>query len=144
MGGHVLLQGIFLTQGWNPRLLHRQVSSFLLSHQGSPLWNTRRDKKEQSSDPLYSQSHDAERKKSYPKEYVLYDSVYKKSEGRQKQSMGERNWSECHHQAQLLGQPRSRCASCSSTQGSDPGRVTTSLWASVSPMKISVEAGTSA
>ena len=35
---HALLQGIFLTQGWNPRLLHLlhwQVSSLPLHHQGS-------------------------------------------------------------------------------------------------------------
>ena len=36
MGCHFLLQGIFLTQGWNPHLLHWQVDSFPLSHQGSP------------------------------------------------------------------------------------------------------------
>ena len=33
---HALLQGIFLTQGSNPRLLHWQVDSLPLSHQGSP------------------------------------------------------------------------------------------------------------
>ena len=36
---HALLQGIFPTQGWNPHLLcllHWQVNSLLLSHQGSP------------------------------------------------------------------------------------------------------------
>ena len=38
VGGHALLWGIFPTQGWNPRLLHWQVGSFLVSHQGSPLW----------------------------------------------------------------------------------------------------------
>ena len=31
-----LLQGIFLTQGSNPHLLHWQEGSFPLSHQGSP------------------------------------------------------------------------------------------------------------
>ena len=31
-----LLQGIFLTQGLNPRLLHWQADSLPLSHQGSP------------------------------------------------------------------------------------------------------------
>ena len=36
MGCHFLLQGIFLTQGWNPHLLHWQVDSFALSQQGSP------------------------------------------------------------------------------------------------------------
>ena len=34
---HFLLQGIILTQGSNPRLLHWQADSFPLSHQGSPL-----------------------------------------------------------------------------------------------------------
>ena len=35
-----LLQGIFLTQGWNPRPLHLpywQAGSLALSHQGSPI-----------------------------------------------------------------------------------------------------------
>jgi len=36
MGCHFLLQGIFLTQGLNPCLLHWQVDSLPLSHQGSP------------------------------------------------------------------------------------------------------------
>ena len=36
VGCHFLLQGIFLTQGWNPHLLHWQVDSFALSQQGSP------------------------------------------------------------------------------------------------------------
>ena len=50
---------------------------------GKPTMETCRDKKEQSLDPLDSQSHEAERKKSYAKEYVLYASVYKKFESRQ-------------------------------------------------------------
>ena len=33
---HFFLQGIFLTQGWNPCLLHWQADSLQLSHQGSP------------------------------------------------------------------------------------------------------------
>ena len=36
MGYHFLLQGIILTQGSNPRLLHWQADSLPLSHQGSP------------------------------------------------------------------------------------------------------------
>ena len=36
VGYHFLLQGIFLTQGSNPRLLHWQADSLPLSHQGSP------------------------------------------------------------------------------------------------------------
>ena len=35
-GLHSLLQGIFPTQGSNVHLLHWQVGSLLLSHQGSP------------------------------------------------------------------------------------------------------------
>ena len=35
VGCHFLLQGIFLTQEWNPHLLHWQVDSLHLSHQGS-------------------------------------------------------------------------------------------------------------
>ena len=31
-GGPSLLHGIFLTQAWNPRLLHGQADSSLLSH----------------------------------------------------------------------------------------------------------------
>ena len=37
VGCHFLLQGIFLTQGLNPCLLHWQVESLPLSHQRSPL-----------------------------------------------------------------------------------------------------------
>ena len=37
MGYHFLLQGIFLTHGLNPCLLHWQADSLPLSHQGSPL-----------------------------------------------------------------------------------------------------------
>ena len=37
MGYHFLLQGIFLTQGLNPCLLHWQADFLPLSHQGSPL-----------------------------------------------------------------------------------------------------------
>ena len=36
VGSHSLLQRIFLTQGSNPNLLHWQVDSLPLSHQGSP------------------------------------------------------------------------------------------------------------
>ena len=36
VGFHFPLQGIFLTQGSNPRLLHGQVCSLPLSPQGSP------------------------------------------------------------------------------------------------------------
>ena len=38
VGCHALLQGIFPTQGSNPRLLHWQVDSLPLSHQWSPAW----------------------------------------------------------------------------------------------------------
>ena len=40
VGCHFLLQGIFLTQGANPHLLHWQVDSLPLSHQGSPKYIT--------------------------------------------------------------------------------------------------------
>ena len=36
VGSHSLLQGIFLTQGWNPSLLHCRQVLYCLSHQGSP------------------------------------------------------------------------------------------------------------
>ena len=36
VGCHFLPQGIFLTQGSNPRLLHWQADSLPLSHQGNP------------------------------------------------------------------------------------------------------------
>ena len=36
VGGHFLLQGIFLTQGLNPGLLHCRQVLYHLSHQGSP------------------------------------------------------------------------------------------------------------
>ena len=41
VGCQSLLQGIFMTQGWNPylpHLLHWQVNSLQLSHPGSPRW----------------------------------------------------------------------------------------------------------
>ena len=37
VGNHSLLQGIFLTQGWNPGLLHCTQIPYCLSHQGSPI-----------------------------------------------------------------------------------------------------------
>ena len=37
VGCHFFLQGIFLTQGSHPSLLHWQADSLLLSHHGSPL-----------------------------------------------------------------------------------------------------------
>ena len=40
VGCHFLLQGIFLTQGSNPSLLHSQVDSLPLSHLGSPPLNS--------------------------------------------------------------------------------------------------------
>ena len=36
MGNHFLLQGNFMTQGWNPHLLYWQADSLPLSHQGNP------------------------------------------------------------------------------------------------------------
>ena len=36
VGCHFLLQGIFLTQRWNTRVLHWQADSLPLNHQGSP------------------------------------------------------------------------------------------------------------
>ena len=36
VGCHFLLQGIFLTQGSNPGLLHCRQTLYPLSHQGSP------------------------------------------------------------------------------------------------------------
>ena len=35
VGCHLLLQGVFLTQGSNPGLLHRRQILYCLSHQGS-------------------------------------------------------------------------------------------------------------
>ena len=37
VGGHFLLQGIFLTQGWNLGLLHCRQILYCLYHQESPL-----------------------------------------------------------------------------------------------------------
>ena len=37
---HFLLQGIFLTQGSNPGLLHCRQTLYPLSHQGSPLFSS--------------------------------------------------------------------------------------------------------
>ena len=36
MGSFSLLQGIFLTQGWNPGLLHCRQILYHLNHKGSP------------------------------------------------------------------------------------------------------------
>ena len=36
VGSHSLLQGIFLTQGWNPYLLHCRQILYYLNHKGSP------------------------------------------------------------------------------------------------------------
>ena len=40
LGSHSLLQGIFLTQEWNPGLPHCRQILYHLSHQGSPLVST--------------------------------------------------------------------------------------------------------
>ena len=40
MGCHALLQGIFLTQGWNPGLLHCRQILYHLSYKGSPWDNS--------------------------------------------------------------------------------------------------------
>ena len=40
VGCHGLLQGIFLTQGWNPGLPHCRRILYHLSHQGSPKGNS--------------------------------------------------------------------------------------------------------
>ena len=37
VGCHFLLQGIFMTQGWNPGLPHGGQSLYSLSHQGKPI-----------------------------------------------------------------------------------------------------------
>ena len=64
VGSHALLQGIFPAQGWNPHLLcllHWQVDSLLLSHQGSPklslgAWkNTQRPRGEARTPPKEKQ-----------------------------------------------------------------------------------------
>ena len=47
VGCHFLLQGIFLTQGSNPCLLHWQADSSPLSHQGSPLLGKQINRKKQ-------------------------------------------------------------------------------------------------
>ena len=38
MGCHFLVQGVFLTEGSNPRLLYWQADSLPLRHQGSPTY----------------------------------------------------------------------------------------------------------
>ena len=49
MGCHFFLQGIFLTQGSNPGLLHCRQTLYPLSHQGSPVVLKGDDKELQSS-----------------------------------------------------------------------------------------------
>ena len=48
VGCHFLLQGLFLTQGWNPGLLNWQMAPLPLSHLGSPAQRTEATK----CDPL--------------------------------------------------------------------------------------------
>ena len=60
MGSHALLQGVFLTQGSNPRLFclrHWQVSSLPLSHLGSPLCSHQNSRsRPQSACPVSKQA----------------------------------------------------------------------------------------
>ena len=51
MGCHFLLQGIFLTQGLNPGLLHRRQMLYCLSHQGSLKLYKNNDKQGLSTNP---------------------------------------------------------------------------------------------
>ena len=51
VGSYSLLQGIFLTQGWNQGLLHCRQILYCLSHQGSCWVNQRITKKTISSPP---------------------------------------------------------------------------------------------
>jgi len=48
VSSHSLLQGIFPTQGSNPRLLHCRQILYHLSHQGSPKWEGRKFKKKKN------------------------------------------------------------------------------------------------
>ena len=63
VGSHSLLQGIFLTQGLNPGLLHCMQSLYHLSHQGRPvnsikwLWIRNYQKKEVSEKTILPQIH---------------------------------------------------------------------------------------
>ena len=50
MDCHALLQGIFLSQGWNPGLLHCRQILYHLSHQGSPAFTAQIFSKERDSD----------------------------------------------------------------------------------------------
>ena len=50
MDSHILLQGIFPTQGSNPGLLKYRQILYHLSHQGSPLFSTLDNKKKISQD----------------------------------------------------------------------------------------------
>ena len=45
VGSNSLLQGIFLTQGWKPGLLHCRQTLYHLSHQGSPYPNLGRTRR---------------------------------------------------------------------------------------------------
>ena len=51
MGCQALLQGIFLTQGSNPHLLHLQAGSLPTEPPGKPRWTSREPKE------LYLQRH---------------------------------------------------------------------------------------
>ena len=56
VGCHFLLQGIFLTQGSNPGLLHCRQSLYCLSHQGSPKAKMNQNQKTKKWWRLYDQS----------------------------------------------------------------------------------------
>ena len=57
VGSHSLLQGIFPTLGLNPGLLHCKQILYLLSHQGSPLYQRRNQTAESLDDPLRAAGH---------------------------------------------------------------------------------------
>ena len=57
VGSHSLLQGIVPTQGLNPGLLHCKQILYLLSHQGSPLYQRRNQTAESLDNPLRAAGH---------------------------------------------------------------------------------------
>ena len=80
VGCHFLLQGIFLDQGSNPRLLHWQADSLPLSHQGS---------------------QEIKQEKSLLKSSVSYQSRRQASGGRE---WGERGWGWASRRVRVAGE----------------------------------------
>ena len=87
MGCHFILQGIFLTQGWIPVLLHCRQFLYRLSHQRSP-WPSGHEKfhiqskvsnKKQRYSPCFSKNIKPEKRKSSNVDFGTFTDYLKQS-----------------------------------------------------------------